>query len=451
MTSPAARIASENTSPLAPRSKRAVEIEERRARVRTASVAASADCVTAGTSPVGARRRHALDAAPENGKRPDGGSGRLNLEIPSVGDRCWDSLRAEHGGCSRVVLFVKVCTCSERIWQVELSDTSSSVFDDTLLAAWMSASSPPSSPSPTTARSRPPHGRSYTVQSNVSGHVAKLERELGVTPRRPGQRRAHRRGRTGRRTGPAGAPRDRRHLGRHRLARRRRLRRRPDRRDRHHRSVADAPAARSRRATGIHGCTRSSARAARPRSCPGVLSGQLNAAIIHLPIDDPELDRRAAVRRRPPPARPQLSSARRTRHDVAAASSRTCRCCSRRRAPRSAVCSTGPPAASTSRCGRRPRSTASACSHRSRSTGTAPRSCRPPPRRSRSRATSKRVLVPELPRRVVAWVRRRRPGPSAATSAVAAILSRGRPRPTPTSSPASISPPTTVPAAIRNA
>ncbi|MEO6570926.1 MAG: LysR family transcriptional regulator substrate-binding protein, partial [Ilumatobacteraceae bacterium] len=34
----------------------------------------------------------------------------------------------------------------------------------------------------------------------------------------------------------------------------------------------------------------------------------------------------------------------------------------------------------------------------------------------------KRILVPELPRRVVAWVRRRRPGPSAATSAVAFIL-----------------------------
>ena len=33
-----------------------------------------------------------------------------------------------------------------------------------------------------------------------------------------------------------------------------------------------------------------------------------------------------------------------------------------------------------------------------------------------------RVMVPELPRRVVAWVRRRRPGPSAATNAVASIL-----------------------------
>jgi DNA-binding transcriptional LysR family regulator len=35
----------------------------------------------------------------------------------------------------------------------------------------------------------------------------------------------------------------------------------------------------------------------------------------------------------------------------------------------------------------------------------------------------RRVLVPELPRRVVAWVRRRRPAPSAATTAVASILS----------------------------
>jgi DNA-binding transcriptional LysR family regulator len=34
----------------------------------------------------------------------------------------------------------------------------------------------------------------------------------------------------------------------------------------------------------------------------------------------------------------------------------------------------------------------------------------------------RRIMVPELPRRVVAWVRRRRPGPSAATNAVALIL-----------------------------
>jgi LysR family hydrogen peroxide-inducible transcriptional activator len=34
----------------------------------------------------------------------------------------------------------------------------------------------------------------------------------------------------------------------------------------------------------------------------------------------------------------------------------------------------------------------------------------------------RRIVVPELPRRVVAWVRRRRPAPSAATTAVAAVL-----------------------------
>ena len=36
----------------------------------------------------------------------------------------------------------------------------------------------------------------------------------------------------------------------------------------------------------------------------------------------------------------------------------------------------------------------------------------------------RRILVPELPRRVVAWIRRRRPAPSAATNAVAAILTQ---------------------------
>jgi hypothetical protein len=34
----------------------------------------------------------------------------------------------------------------------------------------------------------------------------------------------------------------------------------------------------------------------------------------------------------------------------------------------------------------------------------------------------RRITVPELPRRVVAWVRRRRPAPSAATAALARVL-----------------------------
>ena len=45
----------------------------------------------------------------------------------------------------------------------------------------------------------------HTVQSNVSTHVARLERELGATPRRPGHRPAHRGRRDRGRAGPAGS------------------------------------------------------------------------------------------------------------------------------------------------------------------------------------------------------------------------------------------------------
>ena len=75
----------------------------------------------------------------------------------------------------------------------------------------------------------------HTVQSNVSAHVARLERELGVTPRRPVHRRAHRRGalpwpRARRIDAEFEAPRRRRRL----VARRGRRLRAP-RRHRHHR------------------------------------------------------------------------------------------------------------------------------------------------------------------------------------------------------------------------
>ena len=59
-----------------------------------------------------------------------------------------------------------------------------------IVQRWISASSPPSSPSPSTAASRPPPASLHTVQSNVSTHVARLERELGRHARRPRQRRA---------------------------------------------------------------------------------------------------------------------------------------------------------------------------------------------------------------------------------------------------------------------
>ena len=75
----------------------------------------------------------------------------------------------------------------------------------------------PSWPSPSTARSRRAAKALHTVQSNISAHVARLERELGVTlvDRHPA---AHRRGRSGGRPGPAGPARARRHRRRRRRA-----------------------------------------------------------------------------------------------------------------------------------------------------------------------------------------------------------------------------------------
>ena len=50
-----------------------------------------------------------------------------------------------------------------------------------IIFRWICASSTPCSPSPTPVASRPRREALHTVQSNVSTHVARLERELGAT------------------------------------------------------------------------------------------------------------------------------------------------------------------------------------------------------------------------------------------------------------------------------
>ena len=129
----------------------------------------------------------------------------------------------------------------------------------------------------------------YTVQSNVSGHVAKLEKELGVRLIDRSQ---------------GGLTEE----GARVVERARRIlhemddiaadmasldadvvRRGPDRRDRHHRPMADAGTARGRRPrppAGPHDRPRGQHHDADPER---PVSGQLHAAIVHLPIDDPEL------------------------------------------------------------------------------------------------------------------------------------------------------------------
>ena len=103
----------------------------------------------------------------------------------------------------------------------------------------------------------------FTVQSNVSSHIARLEKELGHDARRPGPRRADRRRRAGGRAGPPDPARAGRHRRRHGPARRRRHRRRAHRDPRHDRPVAAPPPALRARGPPSPACGRSSPRAAR--------------------------------------------------------------------------------------------------------------------------------------------------------------------------------------------
>ena len=270
--------------------------------------------------------------------------------------------------------------------------------------------------------SAPRHGRStpssptcpaMSPSSNANSGVNLVDRSNGSLDRG---------GHPGRRAGPPSPPRDRRHRGRHRLARRRRVRRRPDRRDRHDRAMADAAAARRRRRAAPARPPDRAARAAPRRSCPGSCPGQLNAAIIHLPIDDPELvveplfaeDLLLLVHASHQLAGRDDDVAHRARRRPAPAATQGRRAATRprpsgRQRRRSA-------------CGRRPRSTACACSRHSRSTATAPRSCRPPPPHASSTATSVGSPCPSSLAASSRGSAADDPAPSAATSAVASIL-----------------------------
>ncbi len=259
----------------------------------------------------------------------------------------------------------------------------------------------------------------YTVQSNVSGHVAKLERELGVTliDRANG-------GLT--------------EQGERVVERARRVLHEIDDIAADIASLDDDVSGDAR--IGVIGTT---ARWLMPQLLgavaeryprvhpivsegstttivPGVLSGQLNAAIIHLPIDDPELeveplfaeDLLLLVHSSHPLADrdtmslseldgvplllPPKGAALRRVLDRAAASADVTLC------------------AQAEIDGVRLLASLVFDGYGS---AIVPATAAP-----RQLSGFRRIYVPELPRRVVAWARRRRPGPSAATAAVARTL-----------------------------
>ncbi len=154
---------------------------------------------------------------------------------------------------------------------------------------------------------------------------------------------------------------------------------------------------------------------------PGVLSGQLNAAIIHLPIDDPEL----LVE---PLFAEDLLLLVHSSHPLAGRQSMTLKeledvplllppkgAALRRVLDRAAANANVTLRAQADIDGVR---LLASLAFDGYGAAIVPATAAP----KQIEGNFSRVAVPELPRRVVAWVRRRRPGPSAATNAVAAIL-----------------------------
>ena len=250
----------------------------------------------------------------------------------------------------------------------------------------------------------------FTVQSNVSSHIARLERELGITL----VDRAH-----------GGLTDD----GQRVVERARRILREIDE------ITADVAAVDGQVTGDVRiGILGTTARWLLPHLLtalddrhpnvraivsegstsvliPSLLAGRFSAAIIHLPVDDPELvieplfaEDLVLVAHAEPPAGRRAASCRSPRSPTHRLLLPPTGSALRRVLDRAAG------DASACSCGRRPRSTACACSPAWPPTATARRSSRRPRCRRRPPAASPSSACPSCRRRVVALAHQRRPG-----------------------------------------
>ena len=261
----------------------------------------------------------------------------------------------------------------------------------------------------------------FTVQSNVSSHIARLERELGTTLVDRAQGGLTEDGRASRRPGPAHPARDGRHRRRRGPGRRRRHRRRAHRHPRHDGPLAaPSPAYRPSRPShpGVRAIISEGSTSA---LIPGLLIGTLQRRHHPPPGRRPGADHRAAVRRGPPARHPPRAPAGRPRRAVAGRTGDAPPAAPAARVGAAPRARPGGPLGRGRSCRRRPRSTACACSPRWPSTVTARRSCPAtavPPVTVRAGL----VRVPELPPRVVALAHQRRPAPGPPARALFDVL-----------------------------
>ena len=367
--SPTARSAAEMTGPLAPDS----SVRSRSKKRRAAAVGRIGGLGHGRTvAPQAATPVARTATAPGNGKKLAGGMASSFEDSGPRGDR--SSNPARGGSWGETNSLPRRCDATIVKPVHEICPT---VLADMChhLQRWTSASSTPSLAVADTGSFSAAARSLHTVQSNVSTHVARLERELGVTLVDRATGEPHRGGRGGRRPRPP-------HPG---ASSTRSAPTWP-------RCTTRSPAACASACIGTTGPVAGAAAARapcterHPKVHVVVVDATTTSLVPQLAERQPRPRRRQPARR-PTPSSPASRSSTRTAmlvaplgHPLARPRARrpwptspSTRCCSSRRAPRSATTlDAAGRRGRARRCGPRPRSTACACSPRSPSRASAP-------------------------------------------------------------------------------